>query len=213
MYVLFHHHHQSYRQMQLGMNLVMSACRKMAYQCQKEFIKRQLRRLPVSLGKETSYKKLAREAVILQRRWASEQRAAAKEAARIDFLKKKKEEEEREQIRQARKLNFLLTQTELFSHFIGNKLNAVDGASIQQAKAQGEKDDGVVEESAITPAPNGPTPAPGAAPVPDLATAQAAQLKKDFMKTVDFAAVDEKMLEVCVCSFMCNAVASCYCER
>ena len=36
--------------------------------------------------------------------------------------KAKKEEEEREAKRQARKLNFLITQTELYSHFIGKKI-------------------------------------------------------------------------------------------
>ncbi|KAI5962398.1 INO80 [Candida pseudojiufengensis] len=36
--------------------------------------------------------------------------------------KAKKEEEERESKRQSRKLNFLITQTELYSHFIGKKI-------------------------------------------------------------------------------------------
>lgn len=36
--------------------------------------------------------------------------------------KAKKEEEERESRRQSRKLNFLITQTELYSHFIGKKI-------------------------------------------------------------------------------------------
>ena len=40
--------------------------------------------------------------------------------------KAKKEEEERESKRQSRKLNFLITQTELYSHFIGNKIKTRD---------------------------------------------------------------------------------------
>ncbi|VEU20591.1 DEKNAAC101448 [Brettanomyces naardenensis] len=38
------------------------------------------------------------------------------------IAKAKKEEDEREAKRQARKLNFLINQTELYSHFIGNKI-------------------------------------------------------------------------------------------
>ena len=40
--------------------------------------------------------------------------------------KAKKEEESRESRRQARKLNFLITQTELYSHFIGNKIKTAE---------------------------------------------------------------------------------------
>lgn len=44
--------------------------------------------------------------------------------------KAKKEEEEREAKRQSRKLNFLITQTELYSHFIGKKIKTseIEGA-------------------------------------------------------------------------------------
>lgn len=44
--------------------------------------------------------------------------------------KAKKEEEDREAKRQARKLNFLITQTELYSHFIGKKIKTdeIEGA-------------------------------------------------------------------------------------
>ena len=34
------------------------------------------------------------------------------------------EEEKREAARQARKLEFLISQTELYSHFVGNKLKS-----------------------------------------------------------------------------------------
>jgi DNA helicase INO80 len=49
-----------------------------------------------------------------------QQNRAAAEAA-------KKEEEEREQRRQQQRLNFLLTQTELYSHFMRGKDGAADG--------------------------------------------------------------------------------------
>lgn len=50
-----------------------------------------------------------------------EERKAAEKAA-LD--KTRKEEEMREAKRAARKLNFLITQTELYSHFIGSKIKS-----------------------------------------------------------------------------------------
>lgn len=44
--------------------------------------------------------------------------------------KAKKEEEVREAKRTARKLNFLITQTELYSHFIGDKIKSTHSLSL-----------------------------------------------------------------------------------
>ena len=52
--------------------------------------------------------------------------AARKKAEKEALEKAKAEEEARESKRQARKLNFLLTQTELYSHFIGKKIKTAD---------------------------------------------------------------------------------------
>lgn len=51
-----------------------------------------------------------------------EERELKKKAEKEALDQAKREEEERENKRQARKLNFLLTQTELYSHFIGRKI-------------------------------------------------------------------------------------------
>ncbi|SCV05362.1 LANO_0H05820g1_1 [Lachancea nothofagi CBS 11611] len=51
-----------------------------------------------------------------------EERDLKKKADKEALDQVKKEEEERENKRQARKLNFLITQTELYSHFIGRKI-------------------------------------------------------------------------------------------
>ncbi|CAL9735528.1 chromatin-remodeling ATPase Ino80p [Monosporozyma servazzii] len=51
-----------------------------------------------------------------------EEREIKKKTEKIALENAKKEEEERENKRQAKKLNFLLTQTELYSHFIGRKI-------------------------------------------------------------------------------------------
>lgn len=52
------------------------------------------------------------------------ERESRKKAEKEALEKAKKEEEVREASRTARKLNFLLTQTELYSHFIGNKIKS-----------------------------------------------------------------------------------------
>lgn len=51
---------------------------------------------------------------------SQEEKAAAEQ--------RKRDEEEREQRRQQQRLNFLLGQTELYSHFMGHKLGCGDGA-------------------------------------------------------------------------------------
>jgi chromatin-remodeling ATPase INO80 len=52
------------------------------------------------------------------------EKEARKKAEKEAFDRARKEEEMREAKRQARKLNFLITQTELYSHFVGNKLKS-----------------------------------------------------------------------------------------
>jgi DNA helicase INO80 len=52
--------------------------------------------------------------------------AARKKAEKEALEKSKAEEEAREAKRQSRKLNFLLTQTELYSHFIGKKIRTAE---------------------------------------------------------------------------------------
>ena len=55
-----------------------------------------------------------------EKRDRENKRKAEKEASD----RAKKEEELREAKRQARKLNFLITQTELYSHFVGSKIKS-----------------------------------------------------------------------------------------
>lgn len=53
-----------------------------------------------------------------------DERENRKRAEKEALDKAKKEEEERESKRQSRKLNFLITQTELYSHFVGSKIKS-----------------------------------------------------------------------------------------
>ena len=53
-----------------------------------------------------------------------EERDLKKRAEKEADNRAKEEEEKREAARQARKLEFLISQTELYSHFVGNKLKS-----------------------------------------------------------------------------------------
>lgn len=52
------------------------------------------------------------------------ERESRKKAEKEALDKTRKEEETREAKRAARKLNFLITQTELYSHFVGSKIKS-----------------------------------------------------------------------------------------
>lgn len=71
-------------------------------------------------------KKVMREMLVYWKKNEKDELAARKRAEKEAMEKAKAEEERRESKRQARKLNFLLTQTELYSHFIGKKIKTTD---------------------------------------------------------------------------------------
>ncbi|KAJ2765548.1 putative DNA helicase ino80, partial [Coemansia nantahalensis] len=64
-----------------------------------------------------------REMLMFWKRYEKEEREMRKRAEREAADRQKQEEEAREARRQARKLNFLISQTELYGHFIGSKID------------------------------------------------------------------------------------------
>jgi len=75
------------------------------------------------------------------KRHEKEEREARKKAEREALERQREEEERREAERQQRKLNFLITQTELYSHFIGKKIGqAVDVAEAGSSKMDIDED-------------------------------------------------------------------------
>ena len=65
-----------------------------------------------------------RELLLHMKGTEKQQRETKRKADKEVLEKAKREEEVREAKRQARKLNFLITQTELYSHFVGSKLKS-----------------------------------------------------------------------------------------
>lgn len=75
-----------------------------------------------------------REMLTFWRRNEREERELRKKAEKEAQDQAKREEEAREARRQARKLNFLISQTELYTHFIANKINPADKAEKKTVK-------------------------------------------------------------------------------
>lgn len=73
---------------------------------------------------QTRAKRVMREMQTFLRGNEKREREARKKAEKEALDKARREEEVREAKRQARKLNFLITQTELYSHFVGSKIKS-----------------------------------------------------------------------------------------
>ncbi|KAL8277941.1 hypothetical protein RQP46_009573 [Phenoliferia psychrophenolica] len=71
---------------------------------------------------QTRAKKVMREMMVFMKGNEKKERETRKKAEKEALDKAKKEEDLREAKRAARKLNFLITQTELYSHFVGSKI-------------------------------------------------------------------------------------------
>ncbi|GAA5800530.1 hypothetical protein HPULCUR_005965 [Helicostylum pulchrum] len=102
-------------------------CKKVAQYCQKE-----VRRVVTNGGRanrdmQNKAKRASKEMLLFWKKNEKEERELRKKAEKEALDKLKQEEERREAQRQARKLNFLITQTELYSHFIGRKIKQDTG--------------------------------------------------------------------------------------
>ena len=85
-------------------------------------------------------RRATKEMIVFWRRNEREERDQRKRAEKEAMDRMKAEQEEREKRRQARKLHFLISQTELYSHFVSKKLGA-EVAELEQhstAKTDGK---------------------------------------------------------------------------
>lgn len=97
--------------------------------CAREARKWQFRNFKQVKDFQTRARRGIREMASFWKRNEREERDLKKKAEKEAIEQARKEEEVRENKRQAKKLNFLLTQTELYSHFIGRKIktNELEG--------------------------------------------------------------------------------------
>eukprot|EP00914_Ancora_sagittata_P026329 GHVO01051838.1.p1 GENE.GHVO01051838.1~~GHVO01051838.1.p1 ORF type:complete len:391 (-),score=51.81 GHVO01051838.1:1044-2216(-) len=96
-------------------------------------------------------KRLMREMQVFWKKNEREERDVRKREQKEAMDRLKIEEERREAARQARKLEFLISQTELYSHFVGSKLKTAevqgDEESVTQAPAGSEVTDVTLVDS------------------------------------------------------------------
>lgn len=101
-----------------------SHCRRVAHMCLAPARKPLVKTTKSSKETFVKSKRLMRDMLVFWRKNEREERDVRKRAEKEAVDRAKEEEEKREAARQARKLEFLISQTELYSHFVENKLKS-----------------------------------------------------------------------------------------
>uniref|UniRef100_A0A671N3B5 Chromatin-remodeling ATPase INO80 n=1 Tax=Sinocyclocheilus anshuiensis TaxID=1608454 RepID=A0A671N3B5_9TELE len=120
---------KAFKQKVSARNFVLSNARKLAHQCMRE-----VRRAAIQVQKNCKEtlpraRRLTKEMLLYWKKYEKVEKEHRKRAEKEALEQRKLDEEMREAKRQQRKLNFLITQTELYAHFMGGKQNAGgDGA-------------------------------------------------------------------------------------
>ncbi|KAG0487889.1 hypothetical protein HPP92_006700 [Vanilla planifolia] len=104
--------------------------------CQREVKVKVSRSLKLMRTAAIRTRKLARDMLIFWKRVDKEQAELRKKEERDAAEALKREEERREAKRQQQRLNFLLSQTELYSHFMQNKASAQPGDTLPVAEGE-----------------------------------------------------------------------------
>lgn len=103
-------------------NNVLSVAKKIALLCQKEVRKKAIKSQKCSKDTVVRARRLAKEMLVYWKKYEKVEREHRKRAEKEALEQRKVEDEMREARRQQRKLNFLITQTELYAHFMAKKL-------------------------------------------------------------------------------------------
>ncbi|KAI9246954.1 SNF2 family N-terminal domain-containing protein [Phascolomyces articulosus] len=114
-------------------------CKKLAQYCQKEVRRSATKGGRINKDVQTRAKRAMKEMLVFWKKNEKEERELRKKAEKEALEQLRLEEERREAQRQARKLNFLITQTELYSHFIGRKIKADTSEDEETAIPESEK--------------------------------------------------------------------------
>ncbi|KAK8257481.1 SNF2 family N-terminal domain-containing protein [Phyllosticta capitalensis] len=168
-----------------------SNLRKTAQLASKEARRWQLRTNKSMKDVQARAKRSMREMLSFWKRNERDERDQRKMAEKQELENAKKAEAEREANRQKRKLNFLISQTELYSHFIGKK--------VKTDEVERSTDDVGVSDQTIKPGePNAHTI--------DLPSGKAADAKVTGFDQLDFDAEDETALHQAAMANAQNAV-------
>ncbi len=121
-----------YRTVQLSYTNKTTYWRRISQVVQREAKRAVVRNTKTTKDVQMRSRKIMREMLVFWRRNEKEEREQRKKAEKEAVERAKKEEEMREAKRQARKLNFLITQTELYSHFVGSKLKTSEAEESEE---------------------------------------------------------------------------------
>ena len=114
---MYRFHSSGYQARQTTLNRV-------ATQCSMQARKVYTRSAKNTKDAQTKGKRLMREMLVFWKKNEKEERDVRRREQKEAIDRARVEEEKREAARQARKLEFLISQTELYSHFVGNKLKS-----------------------------------------------------------------------------------------
>jgi chromatin-remodeling ATPase INO80 len=134
-----------------------SNLKKTAILASKEAKRWQLRTNKGTKDLQARAKRVMRDMMGFWKRNEREERDLRKAAEKQELENARKEEADREAARQKRKLNFLISQTELYSHFIGKKIktNEVE-RSTDHPDEIGKETDNIAENALDVDEPTGP---------------------------------------------------------
>ena len=113
-----------YRYHSSGYQARQAQTKRVATQCALHARKPFTRSAKGSKDVQAKGKRLMREMLVFWKKNEKEERDVRRREQKEAIDRAKIEEEKREAARQARKLEFLISQTELYSHFVGNKLKS-----------------------------------------------------------------------------------------
>ncbi|KAL2081838.1 hypothetical protein ACEWY4_021656 [Coilia grayii] len=123
---------KAFKQKASAKNFVLSNAKKLAHQCMRE-----VRRAAIQAQKNCKEtlpraRRLTKEMLLYWKKYEKVEKEHRKRAEKEALEQRRLDEEMKEAKRQQRKLNFLITQTELYAHFIGSKQNQAGGHSTQE---------------------------------------------------------------------------------
>ncbi|TDH00275.1 hypothetical protein EPR50_G00186630 [Perca flavescens] len=125
---------KSFKQKTSAKNLVLTNTKKLAHQCMRE-----VRRAAIQAQKNCKEtlpraRRLTKEMMLYWKKYDKVEKEHRKRAEKEALEQRKLDEEMREAKRQQRKLNFLITQTELYAHFMGGKasMGGPEGGTSQE---------------------------------------------------------------------------------
>lgn len=123
--------------------------RKTGQLCAKEARRWQIRTNRTAKDMQAKSKRAMREMLVFWKRNERGDLLNRQKAEKEIIDRAKKEEESRESRRQARKLNFLITQTELYSHFIGSKIKTSEAEQSEETAGDSRLQNGEATSATI----------------------------------------------------------------